>query len=98
MRAARRHSDRDEFKEQTVCTVTDLISWVANAITTTDAFGDYLLRAFLLKKLDPKVSFTTPVYDENGVPKMKPDKLLEVQTMTVADFLARLGLDAGKDY
>lgn len=92
VRAHRRHSDREEFKEKVEVKVNDLVGWINKAIHTIDNFGNFLLEKYILPSLDLDREFTSPVYDKNGFPIIKPDHRFEVETITVEEHLRGCGI------
>lgn len=92
VRCNRRHSDREEFKERIQVKISELSEWIRNAITTIDNFGNYLLEYHVIPSLDFSAEITTVKCDENSYPIIKENNLLEVEKITIEEYLAKCGI------
>lgn len=92
IRAYRRPSDKQEFPSQIQTTVPELIDWMKGAVRTVDAFGDYLLANYIVPSFPLDDTFHVPRYDQNGFPIFLPDKRLDMEQITVREYLSRCGI------
>lgn len=54
VRCRRKPSEREQFKNQIIIQIDELLSWVEKAIITIDNYGDFLLSTYILPRLDLK--------------------------------------------
>jgi hypothetical protein len=88
----RRDNDKQEFKDRVHLGTGDLSIWLSNATRTIDLYGDFLFHRHMLHSFQMDSVFATPVRDSKGVPIMKSDGRLEVEKITVREYLKRFGL------
>ena len=72
--------------------ISDIVTWLNQALTTIDNFGNFLLEKYIIPSLDLKKEFVSPIYDSNGIPIVKEDCRFEVETITVREYLRRCGI------
>ena len=93
MRAFRRPSDKLEFRDTIfICRIQQFVGWVENALSTLDTFAGYLLKTFVVPKMQLDSTFLAAVYDENGFPRTRADHTFVVETISVREFLRRGGI------
>lgn len=93
IRSYRRSSDKEEFPGPNFsCSITQLINWTNNTITTIDAFGGFLLYRYVLALHEPDTSVINAVRDRNGFPIISKDGRFKTENITVRQYLARAGI------
>lgn len=91
VKAHRRFSEREEFSGMIQIKISDLITWINNAILTVDNFGSFLLANYVLPSLDLNSELSIPIYDKNGFPKFtdhNPTRI-QLEKVSVKEYLAR---------
>jgi len=93
IRSHRRISDQEEFKSEIQVSLPELINWIKAALSTVDAFGDFLLETYIVPsfRLDDELSF--PEFDEGGFPIFLEDKRLKLEKITIREYLKRVGIE-----
>jgi hypothetical protein len=93
VRCHRRPSDREEFGHEIEVRIPDLIDWISRAIAVIDNLGNYLLVKHIVPTLDLDARFTAPKLDQGGWPIVRADHTFDVEEITVAEHLARCGIE-----
>ena len=92
VRSYRRRSDLVEFSEDRVCTVTELISWLASALRSLDNFAERLAVEHVIPKLDLGAEVVAPVYDARGLPFIEQDGRFRIRQATIGELLTETGV------
>lgn len=93
-RCLRSKEDRQEFRNQIICTIAEFKDFMQNAIKTLDAFAVYLLECYVLPSFDPLKQITVPLLDPTGSPKLRNTvpPTFEVECTTIREWLGRSGI------
>ena len=92
VRSYRRKSDLVEFSEDRVCTVGELISWLASALRCLDNFAEHLAVEHVIPKLDLKAEVVVPIYDAKGWPVIEQDGRFRIRHATIGQLLTETGV------
>lgn len=92
IRCLRRPSDRLEFRQDIHVGTAELVDWIRRAISVVDGLGNYLLVEHIIPKLDPSANLILPKRDAAGWPMIKADHTLEVEELSVREYLAQCGI------
>lgn len=89
----RRDSDREMFNQKIRVPIPELIDWIVKAMSVIDNLGNYVLVKHVIPKLDLAATVIIPKYDANGWPIFKTDFRVEIEEITIAEYLARGGIE-----
>jgi len=92
VRCLRRPSDRQEFRQDIHIGIAELIDWIRRAISVVDGLGNYLLVNHIIPKLDPSANLVLPKRDAASWPIIKADHRVDVEELSVRDYLAQVGI------
>lgn len=92
-RAYRDPNDKREFPRKVQCSVGELLAWTSNAIKTLDAFAAYLIASFVIPKFELDMTIKLPRVDQFGFPIILNNGILEMEQMTVREYLRRGGFN-----
>lgn len=93
----RRDGDREMFNKKIRVPIPELIEWIVKAMSVVDSLGNYVLFTHVIPKLDLAAKVIVPKYDSNGWPIFKADYRVEIDEITIAEYLARGGIEVAHD-
>lgn len=96
VRALRRPSDQQEFSSDILTTIPNLINWIEGAINTVDAFGDYLVKEYLVPGFPLDERLQIHKLDRNGLPIILANGF-DTEEITVREYLGRCDLPVSQE-
>jgi len=88
IRSFRRPGDRKEFKEYyTSVALREFISWVKNAVETTDLMAEYLAEKYVIPAFDMNDKIAIPKFGSNGLPIVLDNGSVDAEEVTVGEYL-----------
>lgn len=89
----RRKSDKVFLPEKAILRVHDLVEWSGNAVQVVDFFGLEMFHRFVLPKLNLDQEVIEPARDASGFYILKADGNLEVNRVTIREYLRHGGIE-----
>src|SRR5207249_3187203 len=88
----RRPGDQEHFAKDATYPVHDIIGWTKNGIHLLDSFASFLLKKYVLLSFNMDEPIVAAKRDKYGFPRMFEDGRIDVETVTIRQYLTDLGI------